>query len=141
MPAKGTKAIRGRDKRKLLHMLVDDEMTQAEMANVIGYTVNMIKTFKARNLDLIEQMRADRDNEFAGLWIANKVERVAAYEEDVEYVQDALPEVAPEDAQGLIRVKQAALRAVAEEMGQLKQHVAVEATTYAVEGVDMKDLD
>jgi hypothetical protein len=145
MPARGTKSIRGRNKLTLLHMLADDELTQEEMGKQLGYTRAMVATFKARNLDQIEAIRADRTNEFAGLWIADRKERVAEYEEDVERVKEWLDsgELAPEDAPPLLRIKQSALRNTAEELGHLKQHVVSEErheVKYITENTDDEEL-
>ena len=148
MPAKGTKSIRGRNKLRLLHMLADDAMTQAEMGKQFDppYTRAMVATFKARNIDQIEAIKADRTDRFAGLWIADKAERIAAYEEDVERIDDWVEsgDLAPEDATPLIRVKQAALRNTAEELGHLKQHVVSEErheVKYITENTSDEDLN
>jgi len=90
---------------------------------------------------MIDAIRDDFANEFAGLWIARKEARLAAYERDVDDVERVEGEdgVTPE----LRRVKQAALRAVAEELGQLPARLSVQmegTIKTIIEGIDPMDV-
>lgn len=147
---------RGHIKHKLIHELARDEKTQRVLAREYGVAQSAISQFKTRYATEIAEVRADLENEFAGLWIAQKMRRLAEYQADAEEIGDArVQAIVGQDAEGepiavekvdtaLVRAKHAALRAVAEEMGQIpaKVNITVEPVTvrYEVVGVDPEDL-
>jgi len=115
--------------------------TQVELADKYSVTQQAISDFARRERDMIDAIRDDFANEFAGLWIARKEARLAAYERDVDDVERVEGEdgVTPE----LRRVKQAALRAVAEELGQLPARLSVQmegTIKTIIEGIDPMDV-
>ena len=146
------KLSRGHVRYRLIRELASQEKTQRQLAREFGCHPSAITQFKQRHAAEIAQVRADLDNEFAGLWVTRKAERLAEYMADIERIGDGTVEVelegGPEGATitaskvdaALIRAKQAALRAVAEEMGQIpsKVNISVEPVTlrYEVAGVD-----
>ncbi len=151
------KLSRGWVKQQLCTELAKGEATLQELANKYGCAVSSVHEFKTRNIVTIEALRADMQNEMAGLWIAEKRNRVAEYQADVDLVNEALDEI-PASAMaarsgrgetsqhdGLFATKHRALKSVAEELGQLPNRVSISGevgttVTYSVEGVDMEDL-
>jgi hypothetical protein len=136
-----TRVFRGWKKRACARMLVDGVLTHAQIAKHFDTTREAVSLFKKRNAVYIEEMQQKRDDELAGLWIADKLKRVAEYERDVEDINDVHDQEGAELDSLLLTRKHAALRNVAEELGQLKETVRVETATYQVEGVDMGALE
>jgi hypothetical protein len=121
----GSQHIRGHRKLALLHDLAAGDLTVAAIAQKYDRTESTIYSIKSNNAEQIDAIRADHANEFAGLWVASKVNRVAEYQADIE----------DEDLD--VQVKHKALRAVAEELGQLTTKQEIQASvTYQIEGVD-----
>lgn len=125
------------NRRRLIHELARGERTQVALAEAYGVVQSAISAFQSRHLTEIQEVRADLENEFAGLWIASKRERIAVYQEDAEKLAEV------EDPEAL-RIKHNILKAVAEELGQLpsKMNISVGAKTitYVIDGVDMEAL-
>jgi hypothetical protein len=137
-----TKYLRGRAKLELIRDLAADESSIPELAAKYGRSVSGVKQLKARHLTEILAIRQRAANELVGLWIADKVNRVAEYEADVEAVNDALRADGLDP--NLLRAKHRALRSVAEELGALPTRPAVVVdsvhVTYTVEGIDPEAL-
>ena len=115
----------GLNKRRVIRDLALTAMTQQELADKYGVTRAAISAFKMRNAEEIAAVAADADNEYAGIWIADKANRLTAYGEIYEAMQ--------------------ALKSVAEEMGQLPTRLQVSGemattTTYRIENVNPEDL-
>lgn len=128
--------LRGYVAYDLVQDLAFGNLTHAQLGEKYGVSRPAITAFKARHAERIAEVVANKDDAFAGLWIAKKERRIAEYLRDVEEVND----LDTPDAQ-LKRVKHNALRAVAEELGQLKTNVEVESKVhYTVEGVDLDKL-
>lgn len=133
------KRIRGRTALALMRDLALSDTPVVELAERYGFAPESISRFKTRNAEAIAEIKADEQSEIAGLWIARKRERIAAYQEQVERIDDFLTDGAP--TADLMRVQQAALRSVAEETGQLRHQVeTTQRITYAVEGIDPQAL-
>ena len=149
---------------KLIQELGQGELTVGTLATRYGVTPSAISQFRDRHAEQIADVKADIENEFAGLWIAQKTARLAEYAADVEMINEVVQttlnadlstearaeleaagvEVGKIDA-ALVAAKHRALRAVAEELGHLptKVQMQVEATTrvhYTVSGMDPEDL-
>lgn len=136
----------------LIRAIALGEKTRAELARERGVTAQAISEFTKRHAEAIAQVKANVTNEFAGLWIAQKAERVAAYQQNAEIIaaeiealrdgrvivhggdederdehgedDDAAPDVS--GALGrLTRAYDRALRSVAEELGQLPTRMIV----------------
>lgn len=122
---------------RLIRDLATGEISQAQMAQVYGVSRPSITLFKQRHLYEIEEVRAKIADEYAGLWVAGKKERLAAYQQKVE---DMLEGNSPRHAEVLVGI----LKAVAEELGDLPARTAVQITTenvqYQIVGIDPEAL-
>lgn len=136
---------RGWNKRKLIREAAQMELTQTELAAKYGVTQSAISHFIQRHADEIEAVKREIENEFAGLWIAKKEARLAELQQDVEDINE-LGELVTKDHRyhNLMKRKQDALKAVAEELGQLPPRVNVsvdnKTVNYKVEGIELDDL-
>lgn len=125
-------------RKSVIRDLAAAEKSQNQIAAEYGVSQGSVSEFAARHRDEIERHRQHLDDEWYGLWIAQKRHRVAEYQADVERITDALDN---ETDPALLRAKLAILRQTAEELGQFKQEIEVTGTlTYVVEGVDMGQL-
>jgi hypothetical protein len=133
---------RGWTKRRLIHDLARMEKTNTQLAQHYGVAQSAISQFKKRHAAEIEEVKADMENEFAGLWIARKVNRIAEYQDTVESLV-LMSEEGTLDTDAA-RVKIQVLKAVAEEMGHLpaKTQVIVDQrrARYEIKGVDLEKL-
>lgn len=131
--------------RKLCRELALSNKTQTLLATEYGVAQSSMTEFKQRHADEINAIRDDASNEFAGLWIAEKQNRIKVYERQLDGIQHMLSTADPDQIPALLKVAQAGLKSVAEEMGQLTARVAVQADVtakvqYVVEGLDPEDL-
>lgn len=139
---------RGHVRLALIRDLAGGEHTGAKLAKKYGVCAQAISEFKRRHEAAIAEVRGKLDDEFAGLWVARKAARLAEYENDLLCIQEAIElaaEAAGDDAPppvpaDLLRAKHRALRAVAEELGQLPTRMDVqvsgEVVHYAFGGDD-----
>jgi hypothetical protein len=105
----------------LIRDLAMDAVSQAELAEKYGVAQPSISAFKLRHADEIEAVRndllSDVHDETVGLWIVDKVARIAEYQQDVDDANEEL------EARGfdthIIKAKHNAMKAVAEELGAL----------------------
>ncbi len=135
----------------LIRALALGEKTNAELAREREVTASAIKEFSKRHAAAIAEVKANVADEFAGLWIAQKRERVSAYQQNAEILAaeiealrdgrvavhggDADSEDAEDGAETaddisgalgrLTRAYDRALRSVAEELGQLPTRMVV----------------
>lgn len=118
--------------------LATGEKTKTQLAKEYGVSVSGISQFARRNADRIGQIQAAIDSEFAGLWLADKVQRIASYQDDMELSADG----SRADHFEQIRTRTDIRKAVAEELGQLPTRgVQVSGTvTHILEGVSIDDL-
>ena len=154
---------RGWKKRYLITEIAKGEKSESALARELDCHRQSIRDFKARHAAEIEKAVRDIEDQFVGLWVADKVNRLAEYQQDIEdanvVISEELdgalasPEIDPLDPGGdegggpieraplWIRLKHQALRAAAEELGQIPNRVRLDVAgrvvTYAVEGVDM----
>jgi hypothetical protein len=147
---------RGHVKVALIRALATGEKSHRKLAAEHGVSPQAVDQFAERNADRIAAVAADLDNEFAGLWIADKRSRLAEYQAQADYIEALLnsdQDEEPADGKGrnrvtvsvaeLLRTAQSALRAASEELGQLPGRVSVQITGdvhYAVEGVQLGAL-
>lgn len=129
----------GWKKAKLIQELAQGDKLQSQLAREYGVTQGRISQFRKKHEADIDRVREDLLNEFAALWIVDKVNRLAEYEADVEQLNTR-----PFDVQ-LLAAKHRALKQVAEELGHLPNRVTLqgEVTTkvhYLVDGVDDETL-
>jgi hypothetical protein len=120
-----------------------DAWPERTLAEEYGVSQPSIHEFKQRHAHQIAAARDDIENHLAGLWIANKLDRLAELEDDVEEINTALQGAPLELKPRLYLAKHRALRNAAEELGQLAPR-KLDATVnvrYEVVGVDMKALE
>jgi hypothetical protein len=139
--------LRGYQERLLKIDLAKGDLSQEKLAAKYGVTGPAIHHFKTRHAAAIAEIKAQIDEgvraEIVGLWIADKANRIAEYQKDVELLTEQVVDgsLEPQDFRGAMKVKQAALRNVAEELGELKVQVETDGTVkYIVEGVNPEDL-
>ncbi len=129
--------ILGHRKLKLKHLLAANEHSYEELAMMFDSAKSTIIQFKSRYRVEIEAIAKDLSDEFAGLWIADKKNRIQVYEDQVELLHGS------EDPKAVART-QTALRSVAEELGALPQRLQVQQEKQTVhvvlEGVDNAKL-
>lgn len=123
---------RGSTKYRLQRALAEDKYSQRELAKQFGVSQQAISLFKTKWSEVIEEIRQDTENEFAGLYLADKKNRIAEYLQSVEDLSDK-PQYA--------RSHHNALRSIAEELGQLRHNVESNVNvTYDMPGVSKEDL-
>lgn len=143
----GGRPLKGQRRLALARDLATMESTQSELARKYDVTPAAISAFVQREEELIAEIRNNLDDEFAGLWVARKARRVAEYERDIDRVDAALGDDPAADgalpAPDLIKIKHAAMRAVAEELGQLPARAVVRVEgeiRTVIEGIDVANL-
>lgn len=129
-PRKWGTLERGRVKLELMRALATGEHTQVELARRYDADQSSISYFASRHAEEIADIRARLDDEFAGLWIAAKRSRIAEYQQQVDDIAELLSGAEDKRANvnyaEVVRTAQAALKAVAEELGQLPTRAQVE---------------
>ena len=133
--------LRGRDRIRLMNMLALGEMSQTDMALEFGISQSAVSQFKIRNATEIQKIKEGIADEFVGMWIADKKNRVSAYQDQVHRAEEAL---VGEYDPATERVISTALKSVAEELAQLPNRVIVQVNdkrvNYTIDGVDPEDL-
>lgn len=122
----------------LCRELAAGETPRAELARRYGVGRSAITEFAKRHAAEIDLAKQQMANEFAGMWIASKAQRVAAYMADYQ---------ASEGHQRWdhfehVRVRTQILQAVAEELGQLppRMQTVVMPVVHVIEGIDLEAL-
>lgn len=135
---------RGWRKHWLITELAKGEASHAELARLADCRTTSVTAFALRFAAEIERVQRDISAEMVGLWIAHKALRVAEYQQDVEDADELIVDSGRDDLPVLVRIKQSALRAVAEELGQIPNRVRMDlggqVVTYQLEGVRTEDL-
>lgn len=150
----------------LIRALAEGRVPTTEIARRFGATESGIRKFAGRHADEIETVKANLEDEFAGLIYARKAARLAEYEQDVETAnseidqaltgrlaaevvnEDGVTEVVADVSDVVARLwrgKHRALRSIAEELGQLPSRVVVSTdegakVRHIVEGVDLSKV-
>ncbi|MEU1554326.1 hypothetical protein ABZ517_16605 [Streptomyces scabiei] len=106
-------------RRKLIHELARAEKTQQQLADEYGVAKSSITEFKQRHVDHIREVAQNLEDEFAGLWIAQKIDRLAE-------MQDMYEDTTLTPRQ--IETRLAALRHAAEELGQIPNRTTINLT-------------
>jgi hypothetical protein len=141
-PRTGTTARKGHLERGWVkHRLIRDfalgERTGRELAEQYGVSQTSISAFKRRYGMEIEEVRNNLADEYAGVWVAQKIERVREYQIAAEKMASGS---SPRNAEVLVSI----LKAVAEELGQLpartQVNVSNETTVYQVVGISEDDI-
>jgi hypothetical protein len=141
-PAERQRATRGALERswtrhRLIRDMALEEKTGAELARIYGVSPAAISLFKKRHLHEVEEIRENLADEYAGVWVARKLERIRSYQDAAEKMSSG---ESPRQAEVLVGI----LKAVAEELGDLpaRQQVTVNTAdvTYQILAVDIEDL-
>lgn len=117
-------------RRRLIIDLAKEEKTQQELAALYGCAQSSISEFKDRNMPAILEARLDLGNEFTGLWIAQKLDRLAELEAMYE---DGTISARDRETKAML------LRHAAEELGQIPNKSTLDVTMdvrVRIEGVD-----
>jgi uncharacterized protein YjcR len=143
--------------RQVVRDLALGNFSQDELAEKYGVSQSAISQFKSRHAVEIAAVAADADDAYAGILIADKQARIAAYQEIHDKAMEPTPKVDNKGGQVIDPVTGAAvyefdgraamqaLKSVAEEMGQLPTRLQVSGelsttTTYKIDGVSHEDL-
>ena len=142
--------IRGYQIHELCMRLAVGKLAKARLAEIYDVSIATItkfeKKYSFRIEDIKEEIAKNLEDDFIGLWVANKVHRVASYQADIEFLEGYLSDDAEvDDAVKVIKTKHGALRSVAEELGQLPTRVQVDLSgqtkvNYCIEGINPKDV-
>jgi hypothetical protein len=137
----GRKALKGHLERgwvkhRLIREFALGEKTGRTLAAEYGVSVTSISNFKRKFGMEIEEVRNNLADEFAGVWVAKKLDRIRQYQEAAEKMADGR---SPRNQEVLVTI----LKAVAEELGQLPARtqvsVSTENVTYQIVGVSVED--
>lgn len=143
--------------RALARDLALSGLSQTVLAEKYDVTQQAISAFAQRRAEEIKAIAANADDEYAGMWIAQKQARLAEYERIHGIALTPTPKVDnkgnqvrdPETGEPIFEVQlseaQKALKQAAEEMGQLPSRLQIQGdlqttTTYRIEGVSNEDL-
>lgn len=128
---------RGWVKHRLVRDFALGEKTGAQLAEQYGVSQTSISAFKKRHSLEIEEVRNNLADEYAGVWVANKLARIQEYQQAAEKMASGH---SPRNAEVLVTI----LKAVAEELGQLPArtniNVSQENVTYEIVGVSVDDI-
>lgn len=128
---------RGWVKHRLIRDFALGEKSGREMAKEYGVSETSMSAFKRRNAMEIEEVRNHLADEYAGVWVATKLNRIREYQEAAEKMASGS---SPRNQEVLVSI----LKAVAEELGQLparqQVNVSTENVTYQIVGIDLDDL-
>jgi hypothetical protein len=140
---------RGHVKVRLIREIAKGEKSNGALGKEFGVSAEAVRLFKHRHAARIEQVAAKLDDDFAALWVADKANRIAEYQQQVDDIADLMadPERAAKagvQAAEMMRTAQSALRAVSEELGQLPartvRHEGGVSVRYEVVGVSPEEL-
>ena len=128
---------RGWVKHRLIRDFALGEKTGVELAEQYGCSVTSISQFKKRHSMEIEEVRNNLADEYAGVWVAQKLDRIREYQEAAEKMAAGS---SPRNAEVLVSI----LKAVAEELGQLPARTQVNVQNnqveYQIVGVSPDDI-
>lgn len=136
-PAGKNHLERGWVKHRLIRDFALGEKTGKQMAEEYGVSQTSISAFKRRNAMEIEEVRNNLADEYAGVWVAQKMARIQEYQQAAEKMAKG---ASPRNQEVLVTI----LKAVAEELGQLPARTQVQVNsqqvTYQVVGIDPSEL-
>lgn len=128
---------RGWVKHRLIRDFALGEKNQKELAEIYGVSATAMTQFKRRHGLEIEEVRNDLADQYAGVWVAKKIERIREY-------QNAAEKMASGESARSQEVLVSILKAVAEELGDLPARTQVnisnEEVTYQIVGVSVDDI-
>jgi hypothetical protein len=128
---------RGWVKHRLIRDFALGEKTGRELAQQYGVSQTSMSAFKRRHHMEIEEVRNNLADEYAGVWVAQKMARIQEYQVAAEKMANG---TSPRNQEVLVSI----LKAVAEELGQLPARTQVQVNTqqvtYQIVGVDPDDI-
>lgn len=116
-PRKSGKLEQPGTRRRLIHTLARADRPIRQVAREFNCDESSVREFRDRHTDEIAAVTEDIDNEFAGLWIAQKQERL-------DVLTDLFRAADTGDLDG-IKVQIDILRKAAEELGQIPNRTTV----------------
>jgi transcriptional regulator with XRE-family HTH domain len=134
--------IKAHRRLALKREVAEGKLSQSALAERYGVSPSAITLFKQRYALEIEDIQKNFENEFAGLWIAAKSQRIESYLQDVELIDEQLANNPnPRNLGTLLRYKQNALDSVARELNAYTQRIETNSkVNFTVEGVNMENL-
>ncbi len=128
---------RGWVKHRLIRDFALGEKTGEQLAVQYGCSATSISAFKKRHALEIEEVRNNLADEYAGVWVARKLDRIREY-------QVAAEKMAVGESARSQEVLVSILKAVAEELGDLpvrtQVNVSNETTVYEIVGISTDDI-
>ena len=130
--------LQAHEELSLKRELAAGDMTQVLLAKKYGITQQGISKFAKRHALEIADIADHMNEQFAGLPLARKENRIASYEREIEILNEH-PHASHHEWS---KARMIAYRNMAEELGQLppRQTVTVIPVTHVIEGVSMEDL-
>jgi hypothetical protein len=127
------------DHRRLQRALATGEKRRAQIAREFGVSAAYVTKFAKQYAFEIDQLKAAINDQFAGLWIADKENRILALQ--AEYGR-ALSSTKTRDHHEWIKARLQILHQAAEELGQLPPRTTVVVTpvVHIIENVDVELL-
>lgn len=129
--------------------LAEGLKSQRQIATKYGVTQGAISQYLIHHRAEVDELRGKLEDALTELWAADKVMRIAAYQEVADEMAGA-GKTEDEDARAYLstvearRAHMAALRSIADELGAIPQRVQVEGGTnpvrHILEGVDPEAL-
>jgi hypothetical protein len=138
----GRSAVKGHLERGWVkHRLIRDfalgEKSGKELGEIYGCSQTSISQFKKRHALEIEEVRNNLADQYAGVWVAKKLERIREYQNAAEKMASG---ASARNQEVLVSI----LKAVAEELGDLpartQVNVSNETTVYQVIGISEDDI-
>lgn len=122
-------------RRSLQEDLAKSTASQTALARKYGVTGPSITAFKQKYRAVIEEIRENAADQFAGIALARQVNRIELYQSELEKAEER------EDWKAIARLG----RQIAEELGHLPGRVTLSGevgttTRYSIEGVENGDL-
>lgn len=108
-------------RRRLMTELARGEKTQAQLAREYGVVESSMTEFKQRHRDRIDEIARDIDNEFSGLWVTQKTERLDEMQTLYEGITSG--EITDLDQ---VKTRLDVLRKAAEELGQIPNRTTID---------------
>jgi hypothetical protein len=128
---------RGWVKHRLIRDFALGEKTGRDLAKLYGASVTSISQFKKRHELEIEEVRNNLADQYAGVWVAKKIERIREY-------QNAAEKMASGESARSQEVLVSILKAVAEELGDLpartQVNISSEEVKYQIVGISVDDI-
>lgn len=122
-------------KQQLIRELAEGKLSQTHLATKYGVGQSGIAEFKRRHTAEVERAHDSLHDEWVGLWVAEKRNRLAGLQAKAEELED-LPGARNAEVYAKL------LRDVAEELGDItnKNKVEIDVVRYEITNIDTEDL-